>query len=53
MTTDNEITTKGTPTWPAATVKMARTTLLAVVVEKDWIKDSRDGRVIKVIVRER
>jgi hypothetical protein len=32
---------------------MVRTTLVAAVVEKDWIKDSRDGRVIKVIVQER
>jgi hypothetical protein len=29
---------------------MVRTTLVAAVVRKDWIKDSRDGRVIKVIV---
>jgi hypothetical protein len=32
---------------------MVRTMLVVVVVEKDWIKDSRDGRIIKVIVRER
>jgi hypothetical protein len=32
---------------------MVRTTLVAAVVEKDWIKDSRDRRVIKVIVPER
>jgi hypothetical protein len=53
MTTDDAITMKGTTTWTAATVKMVRTMLVVAVVEKDWIKDSRDGRVIKVIVRER
>ncbi len=53
MTTDDAITTKGTTTGTAATVKMVRTTLVAGVVEKDWLKDSRDGRVIKVIVQER
>ncbi len=32
---------------------MLRTMLVAGIVEKDWIKDSRDRRVIKVIVQER
>jgi hypothetical protein len=32
---------------------MVRTMLVAAVVEKDWIKDSKDRRVIKIIVRER
>ncbi len=32
---------------------MVRTRLVVVVVEKNWIKGSRDGRVIKVIVQER
>jgi hypothetical protein len=53
MTTDIAITTKGTTTWTAATVKMVRTMLVVAVVEKDWIKDSRDRRVIKMIVRKR